>query len=355
MNYTKNMKKFIERICEWYEVDGEDITVEELQVIWEQVGGNKKKFLKSIEEEYDIPLEHLEEIWNDTEASPTHSEECDTGSSSSKIVKKRAKKEKNTGELKKCITITFGDQAENHKGMEKIGEEAEDGFTCDDLREIYEKLSEDGVDVELVNLNGPLEEMEIDAPEASVLIIRDGINLLLEDSEKEDLFAELTDFVWDSKALMYGQVRNKNARHNVCFADEGQEPDYEAGKGRIIAWDDVPLLSKLRERMPEYLGEKSEDLVGEGNYYFDISKCGIGFHGDAERRKVVAARVGADMPIHYQWFIKNKPVGERIILELKDGDMYVMSEKAVGTDWKRSSIYTLRHATGCDRFTTIKE
>lgn len=26
--------------------------------------------------------------------------------------------------------------------------------------------------------------------------------------------------------------------------------------------------------------------------------------------------------------------------------MYVMSEKAVGTDWKRSSIYTLRHAAG---------
>lgn len=31
--------------------------------------------------------------------------------------------------------------------------------------------------------------------------------------------------------------------------------------------------------------------------------------------------------------------------------MYVMSEKAVGTDWKMSKIPTLRHATGCKKFT----
>jgi hypothetical protein len=40
-------------------------------------------------------------------------------------------------------------------------------------------------------------------------------------------------------------------------------------------------------------------------------------------------------------------------LPLEDGDMYVMSEKAVGTDWKSSSLLTLRHATGCEEFTTI--
>jgi len=30
--------------------------------------------------------------------------------------------------------------------------------------------------------------------------------------------------------------------------------------------------------------------------------------------------------------------------------MYVMSEKAVGTDWKEKKIYTLRHATGCEKY-----
>jgi hypothetical protein len=34
--------------------------------------------------------------------------------------------------------------------------------------------------------------------------------------------------------------------------------------------------------------------------------------------------------------------------------MYVMSEKAVGTDWRKMNSITLRHATGAAKFTTIK-
>ena len=36
--------------------------------------------------------------------------------------------------------------------------------------------------------------------------------------------------------------------------------------------------------------------------------------------------------------------------------MYIMSEKAVGTDWKKKNIYTLRHSAGLDntKFTKIK-
>lgn len=39
--------------------------------------------------------------------------------------------------------------------------------------------------------------------------------------------------------------------------------------------------------------------------------------------------------MHYQWFYKGEPVGEQIIIPLDAGDMYIMSEKAVGTDWKK--------------------
>ena len=31
-----------------------------------------------------------------------------------------------------------------------------------------------------------------------------------------------------------------------------------------------------------------------------------------------------------------------------------MSEKAVGTDWRKKKTYTLRHATGCIKFTQNK-
>ncbi len=96
-------------------------------------------------------------------------------------------------------------------------------------------------------------------------------------------------------------------------------------------------------------------MAAEGNHYFDVNKCGIGFHGDAERKKVVAIRLcaGKCQPLHYQWFKNGKPIGKRAIIELGDRDFYVMSDKAVGWDWKKKLIPTLRHATGSEKFTKI--
>ena len=59
------------------------------------------------------------------------------------------------------------------------------------------------------------------------------------------------------------------------------------------------------------------------------------------------------MPIYFQWFYQLNPVGKIMSIPLDPGDMYVMSEKAVGSDWKRKVIPTLRHATGAAKFLKI--
>lgn len=104
--------------------------------------------------------------------------------------------------------------------------------------------------------------------------------------------------------------------------------------------------------MPAHI-EGGEQLAGELNNYYDIRKMGIGFHGDAERLKVIAVRVGESLPLHYQWFYQNKPIGTRAIISLEHGDMYIMSQKTTGNDWKKKTSYTLRHATGCNKFTIV--
>ena len=68
-----------------------------------------------------------------------------------------------------------------------------------------------------------------------------------------------------------------------------------------------------------------------------------------ERKYVVGMRMGPGamgMPLKYQWFHQNRPVGDELQIMLDAGDIYIMSEKAVGFDWKLSSRYTLRHAAG---------
>ena len=102
------------------------------------------------------------------------------------------------------------------------------------------------------------------------------------------------------------------------------------------------------------IGEKGKDLNCLANYYYDIKKCGVGFHGDEESRRVIGIRLDASIPLHYQWFSEGKAIGSRFEVILNDGDLYIMGSKAVGYDWKNSSIITIRHAAGAAKYLQMK-
>ena len=246
---------------------------------------------------------------------------------------------------KNCITLTFGDVAENHVGMQKLGTMANNGLSCELLKKLHAKYE----DSELIQLNKKTNKNQ---EEAYLLIIRNGVNKILSD-KYDKLYQEQNSLEPDKKALMKGRVVNKIARYNLCFSAEAQNPDYEKGKGTVIAFDSVPYTSKLKKKLEKLF--KVENLQCEGNYYYDLNKCYIGYHGDTERRIVIGVRLGDSMPLQYQWFHKFEPVGKPIKVKLNGGDIYAMSEKATGYDWKKSSIYTLRHAAGADKYLTIKQ
>jgi hypothetical protein len=254
--------------------------------------------------------------------------------------------------MTKTFTITFGDVAENHAGMEKIGREATHGFSHDNLLKFQHFFNENGIQTELYHLNDllrqnpALDEKQIDDIEdAYVLVARKGLVTLLDnDPESVQAFYEEQDVLEkDTKAKMRGRVVNKQARHNLCFADFSQEADFDQGKGTIIEFSQLPYLCMVRLSLLELTGL---ELFAEGNYYYDISKCGIGYHGDSERKIVVGIRVGDNMPLHYRWYHKFEVVSPTIKLMLGEGDVYFMSDKATGNDWKKSSKYTLRHSAG---------
>lgn len=250
--------------------------------------------------------------------------------------------------LNKCYTITYGDVAENHARMQQIGTLHASGYSIEKIRQIQAKLNEQGLRTELIILNrGPSAAFE----PACVLVIREGVQHIFGKSDTTELIAENDKLTMDKHALMRGRVVNKHARWNLCFSDGDQEPDYASGKGRIVSWQHIPMMAHIRQVIAEWTDDVP--LNAEANYYYDVSKCGIGYHGDAERRKVVAVRMGASMPLYYQWYQHSNPIGEPIEVSLGDGDMYIMSEKAVGQDWLKKNVATLRHATGCKKYTNV--
>ena len=56
--------------------------------------------------------------------------------------------------LKKTYTITYGDVAENHAGMQKIGDLHESGYSVQKIAEVQAKLNDLGLVTELVDLTG---------------------------------------------------------------------------------------------------------------------------------------------------------------------------------------------------------
>ena len=247
----------------------------------------------------------------------------------------------------KTFTITLGDVAENHKGMQKIGNKSNEGFNLEDLL-MAKKYFDDKCETELIKLNTLIKD---DSEDAYLLIARNGLKYILPEKYiVDDFFNEQDKLKKDTKCFMYGRVVNKHARYNLCFSEIGQEPNYDKGKGSIISYKDVPLLDYVIKKISDIIGEKGMNLKAEGNYYYDISKTGISPHGDSERLKVIGIRVGESLPLHFHWYHQCKPIGETLKLILNHGDIYFMSEKTTGFDWKKKSKITLRHCAGCDKY-----
>jgi hypothetical protein len=264
-----------------------------------------------------------------------------------KCVVKKAQPAPKKRSFGQTFTLTYCETAENHKGMQMIGDIADRGLTKAELDIARGWFTSKGIDTVMVCLNY-LAPKDVATEPAYLLIAKNGISAIV---DPDELYEEQDALEKDSKAFMYGRVVNKKARHNLCFAKFRQNADYANKKGTVVHFDDVPNTNAIRETLADILPENEnvQNLVCEGNYYYDTPNTFIGFHGDKERRIVVAARLGDDFPIYYQWYHQSKPIGKLFSYTLSHGDIYFMSDKTVGCDWMSSSKYTLRHAAALNK------
>jgi len=291
------------------------------------------------------------------------------------------------------FSLTCAPGGENNRGMEIIGRMPikGEGFTAEDIEGLgpYFKARalptlkswENHNPVAVLNLNAlsgkDMYDLD-DEDQARVLILRDWAGVWCGGQGwTEQVYRELASRRWDAEYLdpnkyrteivdgkevkVRGKRLNKLARTNLCFvAGREQEPAVYEGKGTIYDLKKLESLNrgveKLKEQIAEGLieiGSKTtvEINVVEGNRYYNLKKTGIGFHGDTERVVVICISIGCDnYPMRWQWFKDGMPVGKSIDITLNSGDVYIMSEKAVGSDWKLKSKYTLRHSAGAKKY-----
>lgn len=285
------------------------------------------------------------------------------------------------------MSLTCAPGGENHAGMEIIGRMPVkgEGFKATDMEGLCPYFENLGFDSSVLNLNNMSGENTImglgSDDQARVLLLREWVQTTFEPTTVQDIYKELIADTWDAEYLdknkyrieivdgvetkVRGKRMNKRARTNLCYvAGREQEPDVWKGKGRIVDLKKKTALNRAVDRLRGMIeaglieiGSKTkvEINVVEGNRYYNLKTTGIGFHGDTERVVVICISIGCDnYPMRWQWFKDGMPLGNPIDITLNCGDVYIMSEKAVGADWKLRSIYTLRHAAGAKKYTGLE-
>ena len=261
------------------------------------------------------------------------------------------------------IALTWGDCGENHAGNQQVGQiqDSGTGVTMADLAGIQ------------AGYEGEAELRVFASPEgcphkdtAGVLILRSFLNA----EEQQAMLTELRGKTWDTKFLntRTGKVLNKLARANLLFQrGVSQTAVYEEGKGTIEDIDQMPQLSSADKKVREISAKiasldtptKDCPLICEGNKYRTKTtrkgdQQGIGYHGDSERTRVFALSVGGkNYPIQWVLFNRYCPQAEPEKVLLNSGDLYIMSELAVGQHWNKSSLWTWRHAAGHPKYLSL--
>jgi hypothetical protein len=236
-----------------------------------------------------------------------------------------------------------------------LGKIAKRGFSSDQLRKLCASLTSQGIGASIVDLRA--EAVARGAPaswvermdEAVVLVIRDGANVLTDDPEMADkMLREHEGLEYDKTTVMYRKVCVARSRRNLHFADEGRPEDMANGRNTVVAWTSVPANARCHRVLTELLGT-TDVTSAVANHYPDPAKCGIGWHGDAERRQTIMVRLGAGSntrPIHFLWCGDGAKIASPITIDLQHGDVMVPCAKAVGTDYHQKRVPTVRHGTG---------
>lgn len=222
------------------------------------------------------------------------------------------------------------------------GTMAEHGFSAQHLRTVASELPA-GM-AEIIELNPLLPEGEHEADDACVLIVRN-----TNKASPNDSLEEVKTLQFDTFGSARGKVHNARSRHLVYLSTDGSHaPNATTGEHTVVDFSSLPALNRARLFATGLLG--TEDCnSGCAIKYPNIVKCGIGWHGDGERRQTIIYRLGNSSvthPLCFQWYLRGLPIGKPWPIVLNHGDMAIASEKAVGTDWKLRNVPTLRHATG---------
>ena len=257
------------------------------------------------------------------------------------------------------------------------------------LRELAARIDLPGTSVELIDISAPLRnpptfEAWISAlrarhkkkspfkapdasslPEAGVLIIRNGVTVLSSKKKPSaQLYEEQMSQVRNYDGIYFdkGKTLVKRAFKTMQFGSEARTASPDYSQATVTAFDAVPVLQKMGNLLQRLLGFDASSFSARSNRYHTDRlepaddggkmKCvsGMGWHGD-ERTDLPSQSaclcLGEPGILSFVWrfpgHTKNCPTSI-VSFDVNDGDIYILSDKATGFDWRSRSLLRVVHS-----------
>lgn len=177
---------------------------------------------------------------------------------------------------------------------------------------------------QMIHLNDVLVQFDNRHTEiASILVIKNYIT--------NNIYQEALGINWDKKVLLRNKVVNRIGKYAITIDNFPEEPNYEQGQYRVISYDSLPKTNKLKNKLSLVFNQDALECQGE--YYCDQEKLKLKYQG-SKVNNMMCVHLGNSIQLSYKWFFANKPVSDDMKIILEHGDLYIMSEKATGHDYK---------------------
>ena len=240
--------------------------------------------------------------------------------------------------------ITFGEVSVLHIGGKEYGSGIRNkGFSITQLENIHKEISNFS---EIIWISDKLPENLQKDNKACILVIRNN-NTFISNEFADQLYKEQENINYD---LKYWDTRRtktlmKRARLNIVFGELEILHTNDYKQCTVKSFNNLPYLHKFRNSLPIMFGSDAINLSAEGNHYHH-NKSFIGFHGDTERKIVICLSLGKTAILQFNWRLpsSSEHIYSSTDILLNHGDVYIMSEKAVGNDWKKRSKVRVVHS-----------
>ena len=209
--------------------------------------------------------------------------------------------------IKKTISVILSDvvNSVSNFGKQILGQSSKYELTFEDLNSSLHKWKEIDCETELIKLHDYLPgDIEVtDDMMAYILIIRNGINNMLPNKKQEHPYSNLLFKEQDTLTLNTSIVNKDNkceSKYNMIFGTQDQISQLNNNNNYIHKWNKIPLLEKFNNKLKHFLNKKIENLKVETNYYHDIEKCGLKYHGNTNNRNIqINLQLGASMNLDF--------------------------------------------------------